>query len=170
MMRDRSYREQMWVRAVLSALALVIMGHMTINRSAHSQEFYTPTDKQITARSKKITELSLGMSRYEVLRKMGPPTWAVVKGDTGRWSLYPNQALVLYWHNGACNPVGAAFNDQDVLMGWDAGRALCYTDGSYPLVPADSQKCPRSDERLFCEAEPPAEEKKPPDAVQKRLR
>jgi hypothetical protein len=109
---------------------------------AHSSE--------VTSLSEKASHLKIGMSRQEVIKLLGPPTWAVIPGDRGQFTLSdPSLSLELHWKNRPCAPVVVQFNRNNRVDGWDEGRAICGEDAKlFELTKDYSSK--RPDRSKFC--------------------
>jgi hypothetical protein len=104
----------------------------------------------VTKLSKKASRLKIGMSRQSVLTLLGRPTWAIIPGDSGDFSLPdPRLKLELYWKNPGCSPVVVQFNAGLKVTGWDEGRAYCGKD-AHLLQPTDAYSCHKSDRVRFC--------------------
>ncbi|MGD9108805.1 MAG: hypothetical protein PVI75_06530 [Gammaproteobacteria bacterium] len=84
-----------------------------------------------TELSKKAVHLKLGMTKAQVIKLLGPPTWA--NTDEG-------VPLTLAWRNGNCNPVVVTFDKHVLVDGWDEGRVEC-SDLTYTDVPDDQYLC-----------------------------
>jgi len=84
-----------------------------------------------TSLSKKAGYLKLGMTKAQVIKLLGPPTWA--DSDEG-------VPLELAWRNGKCNPVVVTFDKQIKVDGWDEGRVECFVT-TYTDLPDDQYLC-----------------------------
>lgn len=84
-----------------------------------------------TELSKKAAHLREGMTKEQVIKLLGPPTWA--NTDKG-------VPLTLGWRNDNCNPVVVTFDKNLLVNGWDEGRVEC-SDSTYTDVPDDQYLC-----------------------------
>ncbi|MGD9152980.1 MAG: hypothetical protein PVG30_04915 [Gammaproteobacteria bacterium] len=84
-----------------------------------------------TTLSKKAAHLKVGMTKAQVIKVLGPPTWA--NTDEG-------VPLTLAWRNGNCNPVVVTFDKHLLVEGWDEGRVEC-SNSVYTDVPDDQYLC-----------------------------
>ena len=66
-----------------------------------------------TKLSKKAIHLRIGMTKKEVFALLGTPTWA--RGTPLIWT----------WQNGQCNPVEVYFDYDNIVIGFNEGRAEC---------------------------------------------
>jgi hypothetical protein len=106
-----------------------------------------PSRETATALSQRAASLADGDSRETVIRKLGPPTWAVVPSDTGDFALEPSVALSLLWDNGECSPVEVWFDRRMRSNGASEGR-IC---GLGELGRPDARySCKRKDRQKFC--------------------
>lgn len=105
---------------------------------------------EITSLSKKASKLKVGMSRQVTMKLLGHPTWAVIPGDKGDFTLPdPRIALELHWRNSSCSPVVVQFNSAHKVIGWDEGRAFCGKD-AHLFEPSNEYICDKSDRAKFC--------------------
>ena len=107
-------------------------------------------DNNKTALSKKASMLKFKLTKKEVIRLLGPATWAVIPGDTGDFTL-PGKTfgLVLYWKNDPCTPVIVDFNIDFRVTGWDEGWAICGEEAQY-FGPSDDYSCSKPDRSSYC--------------------
>jgi len=84
-----------------------------------------------TKLSKKAEHLKLGMTKAQVIKLLGSPTWADTDGGV---------PLTLAWRNGDCNPIVVTFGKNLLVSGWDEGRVEC-SDSTYTDVPDDQYLC-----------------------------
>lgn len=114
-------------------------------------ETFKPDDGQITALSGRAQTLEDGASRSEVITMLGPADWVVLPTEKSRWGLYPKAVLLmLYWKNGPCSAVAAAFGPDDKLRHVDAGRLACVRRGDFPILPDDSLTCVQEYRAQLC--------------------
>ena len=93
-----------------------------------------------TELSKKAMQLHIGMTREEVLKLLGKPTWAQsYKGMPLDWS----------WRNGQCLPVDVTFNESLRVNGFNQGRVTCL-DVNYEDVPGDESLCSSPKVQSLC--------------------
>ena len=104
-----------------------------------------------TELSLKASGMSAGMSRSEVISLLGPPSWAVIKGDTGKFTIEdPNIHLVLYWKNGECSPVIVRFDSGLKVSHWEDGSDYCGKD-AHLFEPSDEYSCSKPDRTKQCQ-------------------
>ena len=96
----------------------------------------------VTELSQQASELSIGMTKTEVLALLDQPSWAVTSDDASDLA-EPDVPLTLIWRNGNCNPVMVNFDSAGAVTGKDEGRALC-GDEEYTFLPEDEFACPRA--------------------------
>ena len=94
-----------------------------------------------TALSKKALKLKVGMTREEVYKLLGQPTWG---------QSYEGQPLDWTWRNGKCNPVDVTFDENLRVNGFDEGRVECDTN-VYTDVPSDKHLCSNPDVKKLCD-------------------
>ncbi|MGD9867365.1 MAG: hypothetical protein AB7U38_05110 [Hyphomicrobiales bacterium] len=130
--------------APLRPAALVLCGVLVAGaaRAQEMPETFKPGDSEITALSAAAQKLPAGATRGEVAAVLGPADWVVLPTEKSPWGLYPKAVLLmLYWRNGPCTAVAAAFGPDDKLRHLDAGRLACVRSGAFPVVPDDSLTC-----------------------------
>lgn len=93
-----------------------------------------------TELSKKTLKLRIGMTRAEVLKVLGTPTWG---------QSYAGMPLDWTWKNGNCNPVDVTFDGSLHVNGFNEGRASC-SDTEYQDVPDDQYLCTNPDVQVLC--------------------
>ncbi|OGT06931.1 MAG: hypothetical protein A2103_05465 [Gammaproteobacteria bacterium GWF2_41_13] len=93
-----------------------------------------------TELSKKTLKLRIGMTRAEVLKVLGTPTWG---------QSYAGMPLDWTWKNGNCNPVDVTFDGSLHVNGFNEGRASC-SDKEYQDVPDDQYLCTNPDVQVLC--------------------
>jgi hypothetical protein len=108
-----------------------------------------------TQTSKAATRLEQGMQLGTVLSILGEPNWAIIKSDSGKFSL--NQppdtpedkkaAFELLWKNGECAPVSVYFTRYYKVVGWDRGLE-CGPDVVHELP--EKYSCDRPDRTRYC--------------------
>jgi hypothetical protein len=92
--------------------------------------------------SKKALHLKIGMSKNEVLKLLGNPTWADSKSEV---------PLAWAWHNGHCNPVNVSFDKNMEVTGFDEGRAVCFEADDYQVLPDKDYLCTNEEQKNLCE-------------------
>lgn len=107
--------------------------------------------KPQTELSKKAEQVKKGMSKSEVLKLLGAPTWALLHTDKGDWKLDPQLGLELRWDNRNCSNVAVQFDLANKVTGWDEGRALCL-DKPYTFNPPAELSCKQKDRAKLCKA------------------
>ena len=85
-----------------------------------------------TKLSKKSLNIKIGMSKEEVFKLLGKPTWAESSLE---------EPLIWIWKNGTCNPVEVIFDKNMKVIGFDEGRAECLDDDEYFALPKDKYLC-----------------------------
>lgn len=108
-----------------------------------------------TQTSKAAKRLEKGMQLNTVLSILGEPDWAILKKDSGEYSL--NQppdtpedmkaTFELLWKNGDCAPVSVYFTQYYKAVGWDRGLE-CGPDVKKKLP--EKYSCDRSDRTRYC--------------------
>ena len=93
-----------------------------------------------TELSKKTLKLRIGMTREEVLKILGTPTWG---------QSYAGMPLDWTWKNGSCNPVDVTFDESLHVNGFNEGRASCL-ETEYQDVPDDQYLCANPDVQVLC--------------------
>jgi hypothetical protein len=107
--------------------------------------------KARTELSKKASKLTLDFKRRGVINYLGPPTWAIIPGDTGDWALPdPRIAFELYWKNAPYFPVAVPFNWDEKVTGWNAGYMNCGEQIDV-CEPEDEHLCTRPDRSKYCD-------------------
>jgi hypothetical protein len=108
--------------------------------------------QEITPLSAKAGRLENGLTRSEVIGRLGRPTWAVLPTDTGDFKIPdPSVSLVLIWKNPPCAPVVVDLDRNKKVIGWDEGRAVCGKDVQLlQLEPPTTRSCSLSDRTNFC--------------------
>jgi len=109
---------------------------------------------ETTNLSRKAAGLKMGMSRSDVIAKLGPADFVVHSSDTGESAQELRQygsgiLFELYWKNGKCGPVVAQFNGSSKATGWNEGRALCL-DEEYTYLPDSHYSCATSANSNLC--------------------
>ncbi|MEC9368631.1 MAG: hypothetical protein VX871_08050 [Pseudomonadota bacterium] len=114
-------------------------------------EFFTPGDDEITPLSGKAATLTPGATRTEVIALLGPADWVVLPTEKSEWGLYPEAVLLmLYWDNGPCTAVAAAFGPDDKMRLVNSGRIACVRQGSFPRTPDKSLTCAQEYRAQLC--------------------
>lgn len=93
-----------------------------------------------------------GLSRTEVIRLLGFPSWAVLPGDRGNFDTLDrsmHEALILVWPVPGCNPMTVVFNDSMQVMVWDGGGQVCTMGDA--VNPTRQHSCARRDRRRYCQ-------------------
>lgn len=104
-----------------------------------------------TALTKKAASLKLKMSRVEVIKLLGKPTWAILPSDKGELALPKGTALELYWSNTGCGPVIVMFNKAMQATGWDQGQ-FCMEGAGAAMNPKErSLSCKNKDRKIICQ-------------------
>lgn len=108
--------------------------------------------QEITPLSAKAGQLDIGLTRYQVVSRLGRATWAVVPGDTGDFKLPDSSiSLILIWKNAPCAPVVVDFDRNGKVIGWDEGRGICGKDVELlRLEPSANSSCALADRSNFC--------------------
>jgi len=109
--------------------------------------------QEITPLSAKAGRLDVGLTRPQVVKRLGRPTWAVLPGDTGDFKIPdPSVWLALVWKNAPCAPVVVDFDRNEKVIGWDEGRSVCGKDVELlRLEPSASRSCTLAGRSNFCE-------------------
>lgn len=114
-------------------------------------ETFKPGDGEITGLTAKAQTLEDGATRSQVLALLGPADWVVLPTEKSPWGLYPKAVLLmLYWKNGPCTAVAAAFGPDDKLRHVDPGRLACVRSGTFPILPDDSLTCAQEYRAQLC--------------------
>jgi hypothetical protein len=108
-----------------------------------------------TELSESAMRLEKGMKLETVLSILGEPNWAILPGDSGKYSL--NQppdtpedkktTFELLWKNGDCSPVSVYFTKYYKVVGWD--RGLECGEEAMEALP-EEYSCDRSDRSRYC--------------------
>ncbi|MBN8740940.1 MAG: hypothetical protein J0H86_15665 [Xanthomonadaceae bacterium] len=108
--------------------------------------------QELTALSAKAGGLETGMTRNQVIARLGPPTWAVLPSDTGDFKIPDSSiSLMLAWKNAPCAPVVVDFDHSGKVIGWDEGRAVCGKDVELlRLELPGSRSCSQADRSRAC--------------------
>ena len=118
-----------WVVLAFAAVIAVLYA-VEISKKSELIEAETTTkapSAMISAAEYAKQDLKLGMSRNDVIRRMGKPDWAIIPGDKKPLSL-PDATfgLELRWHNPACRNVVVMFSPPPYrVIGWDSGATYC---------------------------------------------
>ena len=105
--------------------------------------------------SKAAKRLERGMQLGTVLSILGEPDWAVIKSDSGKYSLNqppdtPEDMKVtfeLLWKNKNCTPVSVYFTKYYKVVGWDRGLE-CGPDVVSELP--EKYSCDQPDRTRYC--------------------
>ena len=84
-------------------------------------------EQRITKLSETARSLRSRMSRTQVLKALGQPTWVLLPSDNSEFAPKSDSdvSVSLIWKNGLCASVVADFNKKGQLIGWDEGRGGC---------------------------------------------
>jgi hypothetical protein len=105
----------------------------------------TEKETPLVRRARAVLERNL--NRAQVIRSLGPATWAVLPKDHGPFAMEPGDAaLLLYWRNGNCTPVSAAFDESMRLIG---GTAIAQCLG-VDTNPGSQYACTKADRAALC--------------------
>jgi len=124
-------------------VGLIFIFFVSVACAQNKETKASDSDKQYSAKtqlSKKAMHLHVGMTKHEVIKLLGKPTW----GDG-----YKGVSLVLSWKNGHCNPVEVIFNKNMKVNGYNEGRAECLTV-AYIDLPSNKTLCSNHDHAKFC--------------------
>lgn len=135
-------------------LITIIYAVKIVTQSGQMEEVAEPVVQEAPpalARASQFAQkdLKLGMSRSDVIRKLGKPNWAAIPGDEGQLSL-PDASfgLELRWSNPACRDVVVMFSPPPhQVIGWDDGASYCKMP-----IKADYEdfSCELPDRKQFC--------------------
>jgi len=108
--------------------------------------------QEITPLSTKAGQLANGLTRSEVIGRLGRPTWAILPTDKGDFKTPDaSVSLVLIWKNPPCAPVVVDFDRNKEAIGWDEGRAICGKDVQLlQLEPPSTRLCSLTDRNNYC--------------------
>lgn len=136
--------------AVASVLAVAYGVSISGQKKAMEQEQNMPENaRQESYLSRKVSDITLGMSRNEVIRRMGLPDWAVVWGDDGVLSTPdPEIALELRWKNPECREISVMFSPENDVIGWDDGANFC--NAGLPMEDREQYACTQPDRQQYC--------------------
>lgn len=140
----------------LILLAVISVAAVTYGVSISSQKKQVDTEtgqsedaRVDTMMSRKVNDLTLGMTRSEVIRKMGIPDWAAVWGDDGPLAPPdPEIALELRWKNPECREILVMFSPEKEVIGWDDGAHFCNAD--LPMKGREQYACTQPDRAQYC--------------------
>jgi len=109
---------------------------------------------EVTSLSKSAASIKMGMSRSNIIAKLGPADFVVHSADAGDSAqelrdFAPGVLLELYWKNGKCGPVVVQFNANSKATGWDEGRAICL-EKEYSYLPDSQYGCTNSTHSNLC--------------------
>lgn len=104
------------------------------------------TETELVRRARAVFERDL--NRAQVVKALGAATWAVLPKDDGPFAIDPGDgvALILYWRNGKCTPVSAAF---DASMRLNGGVALAQCLDA-DTNPGAQYACTKPDRATLC--------------------
>jgi hypothetical protein len=112
--------------------------------------YYTPSEP-VTHLSILARGLKEGLTRRQVVERLGTPTWVFLPGDKSDFAPSRGEFANLLWKNGPCAPVLASFDASERLTGWDEGRSLCVQTGEYDqLPPAKKFLCKEKGRTHYC--------------------
>lgn len=136
--------------AVISVAAVSYGVAISSQKKQLDAEDNTSAQTRVTSLlSRKVNDLNLGMSRREVIRKMGIPDWVAVWGDEGLLAPPdPNIALELRWKNPECREILVMFSPEDEVIGWDDGAEYCKS--GLPMKGREQYTCTQPDRAQYC--------------------
>jgi hypothetical protein len=106
----------------------------------------TETETELVRRARAVFKRDL--TRAQVVEALGAATWAVLPKDEGPFAMDPGDgvALMLYWRNGKCTPVSAAFDRSMRLVGGEALAQCLDVDTN----PGAQYACTKVDRAALC--------------------
>lgn len=135
--------------AVLSVAAVSYGVTISGQKQQVESEKDTTEERTESMMSRKVNDLALGMTREEVIRKMGLPDWAAVWGDDGPLAPPDEEiALELRWKNPECREVLVMFSPEHKVVGWDDGAHFCNADLS--MEGREQYACTQPDRAQYC--------------------
>lgn len=111
----------------------------------------TEQTRQTSDLSRRVAQdITLGMPRSEVIRRLGLPDWAAVWGDKGVLATPdPDIALELRWKNPSCREAVVMFSPPPYrVIGWDAGAHFCRSQ--LPMQGREAFSCANEERRQYC--------------------
>lgn len=136
------------------AFALVIgvgyLASIADQKQQVTEDKTAPEQPAISQVSQRATDqLYLDMTREEVIRLLGLPTWAAVYGDEGPLSP-PDKSigLELRWDNPTCRDVLVMFSPPPHrVIGWDSGANYCRSN---IVTDRSDFECSNPDRQRYC--------------------
>ncbi len=106
----------------------------------------TETETELVRRARAVFKRDL--TRAQVVEALGAAIWAVLRKDGGPFAMDPGDgvALMLYWRNGKCTPVSAAFDRSMRLVGSMALAQCLDVDTN----PGAQYACTKPDRAALC--------------------
>lgn len=136
----------------VAVVSVVGVGYaVSISGTKRQLEQTEESAQEISDLSRRVAQdITLGMPKDEVIRRLGLPDWAAVWGDRGVLATPdPDIALELRWNNPTCREVVIMFSPPPYrVIGWDDGAHFCKSQ--LPMEGRDQFACTREDRQQYC--------------------
>lgn len=139
------------VVAIFAVAGVIYLAGITGAQKEVEQEAETAQTRVVSQISQRINdELSLGMNRSEVIRRLGEPTWATIWGDKGKIAPPSSDiGLELRWENPTCREAVVMFSPAPHrVIGWDDGAHYC--NSAVPTSGRSDFECSLEARRQYC--------------------